>query len=104
MDNTCAYKHANVDDIETFSCINKHDPRNWGNLEYNRDEGWSDSNDEFTDMELDSFSGSESGSKKFEFPKDDDQEETRVGTIISFYNTENEKFLATSNSVKVKIL
>ena len=101
MDNTCAYKHANVDDIETFSCINKHDPRNWGNLEYNRDEGWSDSNDEFTDMELDSFSGSESVSKKFEFPKDVDEEETRVGKIISFHNTENGKFL---NSVKVKIL
>ena len=78
MDNTRAYKDANVDLIETFSYINKHDPRNWTNLEYNRDEGWSDSNDEFIDMELDSFSGSESGSKKFECPKDIDQEETIV--------------------------
>ena len=78
MDNTPAYRDANIDFIETFSSINKNDPRNWGSLEYNRNEGWSDSNDEFVDMELDSFSGSETGSKTFEFPKDIDQEETRV--------------------------
>ena len=78
MDNNRAYRNANADFVETFSCINKHDPRNWGNSEYNRDEGWSESNDEFVDMELDSFSGSESGSKRFEFHKAIDQEETTV--------------------------
>ena len=77
MDYARVYKDAN-ERIETFTSLGKHDPRNWANEETYRDVGWSDSNEDINRIELDSFSGSETGSDEFGISKITERDETQV--------------------------
>ena len=77
MDYAGVYKNGN-ESIETFSSLRKHDPRNWANVATNRDVGWSDSNEDINRIELDSFSGSETGSDEFDLSKITERDETQV--------------------------
>ena len=77
MENARVYQNGN-ESIETFSSLSKHDPRNWANVATNRGVGWSDSNEDINRIELDSFSGSETGSNEFDMSKSTERDETQV--------------------------
>ena len=77
MEYARVYKNGN-ESIEAFSSLRKHDPRNWANVATNRDVGWSDSNEDINRIELDSFSGSETGSDEFDISKITERDETQV--------------------------
>lgn len=77
MEYAHVYKDEN-ESVETFSSLSKHDPRNWANVATNRDVGWSDSNEDINRIELDSFSGSETGSNEFDISKITERDETQV--------------------------
>ena len=77
MEYARVYKDGN-ESIEAFSSLRKHDPRNWANVAANRDVGWSDSNEDINRIELDSFSGSETGSDEFDISKITERDETQV--------------------------
>ena len=74
MEYTRVYKDGD-ESVETFSSLSKHDPRNWANAATNRDVGWSDSNEVINRFELDSFSGSETGSDEFDISKITERDE-----------------------------
>ena len=84
MEYHCANKDTKDDGIEVMLHINDHDPRNWSKVQYNRYDSWSDSHENFNNIEFDSFSGSESGSQEFDSSKSIEQEKTQVRRSVRY--------------------
>ena len=79
------YPYEDADVIVTFQyCMSEPGHVSWDQLSFNRGEGWADTEDEFHNMELDSFTCSETTSKVFDNSKSVDVENSQVGWNISY--------------------
>ena len=95
------YPDEDDDVIVTLQCpIRETEHVRWDQLSSNRDEGWVDKEQDFHNMELDSFTCSvhnmeldsftcsETTSKEFDDSKSVDQENSQVGRNISYIRSE----------------
>ena len=83
------YPDEDDDVIVTLQCpIRETEHVRWDQLSSNRDEGWVDKEQDFHNMELDSFTCSETTSKEFDDSKSVDHENSQVGNNISYICSE----------------
>ena len=94
MGKSRTYPDGDADVIVTIQyCMTEPGPVSWDQLSFNRDEGWVETEAEFHNMELDSFTCSETTSKEFDDSKNDDEENSQVGSYISYICLELKHFL-----------
>ena len=85
MGKSRTYPDEDADVIVTIQyCVSEPGPVSWDQLSFNRDEGWVERENQFHNMELDSFTCSETTSKEFDDSKSVDVENSQVGWHISY--------------------